>query len=68
MCIYIIQESIVPPENAAALAAAILRLKTDERLRLRLGDNARRRAEAEFGEAPMIRAYADVLDPEGTHL
>ncbi len=55
---------LVPPENAAALAAVILRLMTDERLRLRLGNNARLRAEAEFGEAPMIRAYADVLDPD----
>jgi glycosyltransferase involved in cell wall biosynthesis len=55
---------LVPPENAAALGASILRLMNDEQLRLRLGENARRRADAEFGEAPMIRAYADVLDPE----
>jgi glycosyltransferase involved in cell wall biosynthesis len=59
---------LVPPENAAALAAAILRLMNDERLRRRLGNNARLRADAEFGEAPMIRAYADVLDPEGRNV
>ncbi len=56
---------LVQPDNAAALAAAILRLMNDERLRLRLGNNARLRADAEFGEGPMIRAYADVLDSEG---
>jgi hypothetical protein len=35
---------------------------------VRLGNNARLRADAEFGEAPMIRAYADVLDPEGRNV
>lgn len=57
---------LVPPENAPALAAAVQRLMNDERLRLRLGSNARLRADAEFGEAPMIRAYGEVLDP-GAH-
>ncbi len=56
---------LVPPDNPAALAASILRLMNDEPLRLRLGNNVRLRADAEFGEGPMIRAYADVLDSQG---
>jgi len=56
---------LVPPDNPAALAASILRLMNDESLRLRLGNNARLRADADFGDGPMIRAYADVLDSEG---
>jgi glycosyltransferase involved in cell wall biosynthesis len=56
---------LVPPDNPAALAASILRLMNDDPFRLRLGNNARLRADAEFGEGPMIRAYADVLDSAG---
>ncbi len=56
---------LVPPDNPAAFAASILRLMNDEPLRLRLGNNVRLRADAEFGEGPMIRAYADVLDSQG---
>src|SRR5207247_6699628 len=40
---------LVPPASPMALADAIAQLLEDEALRKRLGDNARRLAEAEFG-------------------
>lgn len=39
---------LIPPDEVAALAAATMRVLTDEDLRRRLSDNARRRAEAAF--------------------
>ncbi len=45
-----------------ALAAAIDRLLTDEQTRLRLGDAARRRAEADFDIAVQTRRLEDLYD------
>ncbi len=52
---------IVPAGNAAALRAAIVRLRNDEELRLRLCDNARQTALARFGLQPMVEAYERLL-------
>jgi glycosyltransferase involved in cell wall biosynthesis len=56
---------LVPPRDAAALAAAIARLIADPRLRERLGAAGRRRAEAEFGEervaAQTLSIYRELL-------
>jgi glycosyltransferase involved in cell wall biosynthesis len=51
---------LVPPSDAAALAAAIRRLLDDPGLRVRLGDAARRRVEEEFGAAAVAERVAAV--------
>jgi glycosyltransferase involved in cell wall biosynthesis len=55
---------VVPPENPAALRAALQRLLSDEGLRIRLGAAARRHAEANFSAERMLdgmeRIYAQV--------
>ena len=48
---------LVPPGDAAALAASVTRVLADEQLALRLGDNAARRVEREFSESAMVEAY-----------
>ncbi len=45
---------LVPPDDPAALAAALARLLDDPRLRSWLGNNARRRVRREFDEARML--------------
>ena len=50
---------LVPPENAAALAAAILRLLDDPALAARLGTAAWQRAEAEFDLGKMVEGYSN---------
>jgi glycosyltransferase involved in cell wall biosynthesis len=40
---------LVPPRDAAALAAAVTRLLPDEATRRRLGEEGRRRVEERFG-------------------
>lgn len=56
---------VVPPADAAALAAALSRLQQDASLRARLGEAGRRRAFAEFTSAAMAKAtlavYREVL-------
>ena len=52
---------LVPPEQAPALATAILRLADDATLRGELGANARKRFEGEFTESRMRRQLADWL-------
>ncbi len=52
---------LVPPRNPEALAAAIRRLAADPGWRRQLGENARRRFEAEFTEEIMRRRLADWL-------
>jgi glycosyltransferase involved in cell wall biosynthesis len=57
---------LIPVRDVAALADAIERLVCDVALRRRLGESARRLAEAEFGIATtadrVARVYASVLD------
>jgi glycosyltransferase involved in cell wall biosynthesis len=54
---------LVPPQDPDALAGAIRRLASDAALQTRLGDAARRRAEAEFA---LERVNAAFLDAYGT--
>ena len=56
---------IVPPERADALAAGLRRLLDDERLRLELGDRARRRAEAEFSLEVVGRRLRRFMEERG---
>ncbi|MBN1319918.1 MAG: glycosyltransferase [Thermoleophilia bacterium] len=51
---------IVPPGDAAALAAALTRLLEDDGLRARLGGQAQRRALEEFTVPRMVAATMDV--------
>jgi glycosyltransferase involved in cell wall biosynthesis len=50
---------LVPPDDAAALAAAIARLLDDRPLACRLGSAARRRATGRFSRAAMIRRFEE---------
>jgi glycosyltransferase involved in cell wall biosynthesis len=56
---------LVPPGDSHALASALHRIITDRELRLRLGRNARKLAEAEFDVARygdrFLRLYGEVL-------
>ena len=48
---------LVPAEDPAALAGALMTLATDCGLRLRMGDAGRAKAEADFSLARMLRDY-----------
>jgi glycosyltransferase involved in cell wall biosynthesis len=48
---------LVPPQDPAALASAILRLLDQPEERARMGEQARRRAEAEFSVERMVREH-----------
>ncbi len=56
---------VVPPGDAAALAAALARLLGDEALRREMGERARRRAREELDVEPMLERldeiYAEAL-------
>jgi glycosyltransferase involved in cell wall biosynthesis len=51
---------VVPPDDPAALTAALERLLADADLREQLGRAARRRAQADFGAATMARRYEGI--------
>jgi len=51
---------VVPVRDVDALAAAIARVATDESLRRRLGDGARRRAVAEFSLERQLDLFDDI--------
>jgi lipopolysaccharide/colanic/teichoic acid biosynthesis glycosyltransferase/glycosyltransferase involved in cell wall biosynthesis len=51
---------VVPPGDAAALSAALLRLCEDRALRARLGQGARRRAHEYFGAERMCRSFDEL--------
>lgn len=53
---------IVPPQDAAALAAAIARLLDDGALAARLGVAARRAASADFSRGAMLDRMEDIFD------
>lgn len=53
---------VVPPRDPAALAAAINRLLSDDDLRRRMGEAARERVLAEFGEDLMVERVIDVYE------
>lgn len=53
---------LVPPENPAELAAAIIRLLQNDGLRTSLGDAGRRRAETEFTVERMARRQAALYE------
>jgi glycosyltransferase involved in cell wall biosynthesis len=53
-------QMIVPVEDEEALGDALRRLARDPGLRRRLGDANRLKAQSEYDEAAMIRAYADL--------
>lgn len=54
---------ITPPEDAAALAAAIARVLDDPAEGRRLGANGRRLAEAEFSWAALVAAWLERVEP-----
>ena len=56
-----ITASIVEPRNAAALAAAILRLRDDGGLRQRLGEAGKADANSRFAEGKMLDAMERIL-------
>jgi glycosyltransferase involved in cell wall biosynthesis len=53
---------VVPPDDAAALGAALDRLARDAALRSSLADGARRRADAIFSRERMVRSFKDVVE------
>jgi glycosyltransferase involved in cell wall biosynthesis len=52
---------LVPPGDAAQLAAAMSRLACDEEMRRRLASAARARVEREFSQAKVVAGYVDYL-------
>jgi glycosyltransferase involved in cell wall biosynthesis len=53
---------VVPPGDADALGAALRRLAEDDNLRRRFGEAGRRRADAVFSRADMVRAFRTVVE------
>jgi len=56
---------VVPPEDDASLASAILGLVRDPNGRARLGDNARQKAARDFSDQAMIRNYKRLFTSAG---
>jgi glycosyltransferase involved in cell wall biosynthesis len=53
---------LVPPRDPAALAAAVARLLRNDRLRERLGENARRRQQEQFDIQATVTAVEDLYE------
>jgi rhamnosyl/mannosyltransferase len=53
---------VVAPGDPAALADALGRLLEDETLRRRLGEGARRRAQALFSRERMVASFKSLID------
>lgn len=53
---------LVPPKDAAALAAAIERLVSEPGLRARMGRSARRAAETRYAESVVLASYLELYD------
>ena len=53
---------LVPPENTAAMAAAMLRLLDDPALAARLGAAGWQRAEAEFDLGKMVEGFMELFE------
>ncbi len=51
---------LVEPGDASSLAAALSRLASDEKLRIRLGAAARQKVEEHYGLAAIISGYRDI--------
>jgi glycosyltransferase involved in cell wall biosynthesis len=51
---------LVPPRDSSAMAAALVRVLTDDELRLRLGAAARKRVRGRFTLGQMVDQYRDV--------
>lgn len=51
---------LVPPKDEAALADAIVRIMSDSQLRRKMGDQARRKAQEEYGADNVARVTLDV--------
>jgi glycosyltransferase involved in cell wall biosynthesis len=58
---------LVPPNDAAALAAGVLELATDESRRVELGVSGRERYLATYTAERMVERYAEVLTELVTH-
>jgi len=53
---------LVPPQSPDALAAAIVKLLRDERLRNRMGEAGRKRAEEHFSSQAMVRRFEEIYE------
>ena len=53
---------LVPPENAEALAAAVIRLLDDSKLAARLAAAAQQRAKTDFDFEKMVEGYRELLE------
>ena len=58
---------LVPPEDAKAMAAAILRLLDDFALAARLAAAAQQRAKTDFDLGKMVKGYLELLDRVRCH-
>ncbi len=56
------QGLVVPPGDAAALSAALMRLATDPAMRRAMGVAAAKRAQTEFDDKNMVEAYESLYD------